>query len=88
MREREFIKCEVSFQFNDGDQLTGARKIVQNKNLGDFVDRQINKYRKIYGESLNYAEVKLFSWHYVKHSLCRLLGVCKDTQIKSYDIKI
>ncbi len=86
--EKEFIKCEVNFKFNDGDVMTGDRKVVRTANVGDYVERKITEYRQRYGEELSKAMVVLFTWKYVPHKQCRLLGVCKDKKVKQYEVRI
>lgn len=86
--EKEFIKCEVNFRFNDGDVMTGDRKVVRTANVGDYVERKITEYRQRYGEELSKAMVVLFSWKFVPHKQCRVLGVCKDKKAKQYEAAI
>ena len=86
--EKEFIKCEVNFRLKDGDVMTGDRKVVRTANVGDYVERKITEYRQRYGEELSKAMVVLFTWKYVPHKQCKLLGVCKDKKVKQYEVKI
>ena len=86
--EKEFIKCEVNFKFKDGDVITGDRKVVCTSKVGDYVERKIAEYRQRYGEELDKAVVVLFTWKFVPHKQCKLLGVCKDKKVKQYDVKI
>lgn len=86
--EKEFIKCEVNFRFKDGDVMTGDRKVVRTANVGDYVERKITEYRQRYGEELSKAMVVLFTWKYVPHKQCKLLGVCKDKKAKQYEVRI
>ena len=86
--EKEFIKCEVNFRFNDGDVITGDRKVVRTANVGDYVERKIAEYRQRYGDELSKAMVVLFTWKYVPHKQCKLLGICKDKKVKQYEVRI
>lgn len=86
--EKEFIKCEVNFRFNDGDVMTGDRKVVRTANVGDYVERKITEYRQRYGEELSKAMVVLFTWKYVPHKQCKPLGICKDKKVKQYEVRI
>lgn len=86
--EQEFIKCEVNFKFNDGDVMTGDRKVVRTANVGDYVERKIAEYRQRYGEELSKAMVVLFTWKFVPHKQCKPLGICKDKKVKQYEVKI
>ena len=86
--EKEFIKCEVNFKFNDGDVMTGDRKVVRTANVGDYVERKIAEYRQRYGEELSKAMVVLFTWEFVPHKQCKPLGICKDKKVKQYEVKI
>jgi hypothetical protein len=86
--EKEFIKCEVNFRLKDGDVMTGDRKVVRTANVGDYVERKITEYRQRYGEELSKAMVVLFTWKYVPHKQCKLLGVCKDKKVKQYEVRI
>ena len=86
--EKEFIKCEVNFKFNDGDVMTGDRKVVRTANVGDYVERKIAEYRQRYGEELSKAMVMLFTWKFVPHKQCKPLGICKDKKVKQYEVRI
>lgn len=86
--EKEFIKCEVNFRLKDGDVMTGDRKVVRTANVGDYVERKIAEYRQRYGEELNKAMVVLFTWKFVPHKQCKLLGICKDKKVKQYEVRI
>ena len=86
--EKEFIKCEVNFRLKDGDVITGDRKVVRTTNVGDYVERKITEYRQRYGEELSKAMVVLFTWKYVPHKQCKLLGICKDKKVKQYEVRI
>ena len=86
--EKEFIKCEVNFRFNDGDVITGDRKVVRTANVGDYVERKIAEYRQRYGDELSKAMVMLFTWKFVPHKQCKPLGVCKDKKAKQYEVRI
>ena len=55
--EKEFIKCEVNFEFKDGDVMTGDRKVVCSSKIGDYIERKIAEYRQRYGEELSKAIV-------------------------------
>jgi len=86
--EQEFIKCEVNFKFNDGDVMTGDRKVVRTANVGDYVERKIAEYRQRYGDELSKAMVVLFTWKFVPHKQCKPLGICKDKKVKQYEVRI
>lgn len=86
--EQEFIKCEVNFKFNDGDVMTGDRKVVRTANVGDYAERKITEYRQRYGEELSKAIVVLFDWKYVPHKQYKFIGVCKDKKVKQYEVRI
>ena len=86
--EKEFIKCEVNFRLKDGEELSGVRKIVRTENVGGYVERKIAEYRQRYGEELNKAMVVLFTWKFVPHKQCKLLGICKDKKVKQYEVRI
>jgi hypothetical protein len=86
--EKEFIKCEVNFKFNDGDVIHGERKVVRTANVGDYVERKIAEYRQRYGEELSKAMVLLFTWKYVPHKQYKFIGVCKDKKVKQYEVRI
>lgn len=86
--EQEFIKCEVNLRLKDGEVMTGDRKVVRTANVGDYVERKIAEYRQRYGEELSKAMVVLFTWKYVPHKQCKLLGVCRDKKVKQYEVRI
>lgn len=85
---KEFIKIEVNFKFKDGDILHGDRKVVYTSKVGDYVERKIAEYRQRYGDELSKAMVVLFSWKFVPHKQCGVLGVCKDKKVKQYEVAI
>ena len=86
--EKEFIKCEINFRLKDGEVLSGIRKVVRTANVGDYVERKIAEYRQRYGEELSKAVVVIFTWKYVPHKQCKLLGVCRDKKVKQYEVRI
>lgn len=72
--KEEFVWIEVSFKFNDGDQISGVIRAVSRDRIEWYINAEIEFYRQRYGRELSHAIIRFFRKYYAKSKLCAFLG--------------